>query len=181
MPKEYIARLVFDRNHRSMVGFKSNRVVGGITFRPFFTQGFAEIAFCAITGNEQVKGYGTRLMNHLKDYCQSVGVFRFLTYADNYAIGYFKKQGFTKEISLEEKRYKGYIKDYDGGTLMECVLRTRINYLDVPGMIKLQRQAVYEKLKEVSNSHIIYPGIEAFKQGRKPMSIDEVPGLRKCL
>jgi N-acetylglutamate synthase-like GNAT family acetyltransferase len=179
MPKEYITRLVFDRNHRAMVGLKGGNVVGGISFRPFFTQGFAEIAFCAITGNEQVKGYGTRLMNHLKDYCQSVGVFRFLTYADNYAIGYFKKQGFTKEISLEEKRFRGYIKDYDGGTLMECVLRTRINYLDVPGMIKLQRQAVYEKLKTVSNSHIIYPGLESFKNGKKPTSIDEVKGLRK--
>src|SRR5690606_27665343 len=49
--------------------------------------------------------------------CQSIKVMRFLTYADNYAIGYFKKQGFTKEITLEEYRYRGYIKDYDGGTL----------------------------------------------------------------
>jgi histone acetyltransferase len=180
MPKEYITRLVFDRNHRSMVGFKGSRVVGGITFRPFFEQGFGEIAFCAITGNEQVKGYGTRLMNHLKDYCQQVRVFRFLTYADNYAIGYFKKQGFTKEITLDERRYRGYIKDYDGGTLMECVLRTKIPYLDVPGMIKSQRAAVYEKMKEISNSHIIHPGIEAFKRGGRLTKIDDIPGLKEA-
>ena len=30
------------------------------------TQGFGEIAFCAITSNEQVKGFGTRLMNYTK-------------------------------------------------------------------------------------------------------------------
>ncbi|KAL9653999.1 hypothetical protein ABK040_014208 [Willaertia magna] len=180
MPKDYIARLVFDRNHRSMVGFKNGKVVGGISFRPFFPQGFGEIAFCAITGNEQVKGYGTRLMNHLKDYCQSVGLFRFLTYADNYAIGYFKKQGFTKEITLDEKRYRGYIKDYDGGTLMECVIRTEIDYLNIPGMIKQQRSAVYEKMKEVSNSHIVYPGLDVFAKGGKPKSIDEIPGLKEA-
>lgn len=29
-------------------------------------QGFGEIAFCAVTANEQVKGFGTRLMNYTK-------------------------------------------------------------------------------------------------------------------
>jgi histone acetyltransferase len=33
MPKEYIARLVFDRNHRSLVLLKGTKVCGGITFR----------------------------------------------------------------------------------------------------------------------------------------------------
>jgi histone acetyltransferase len=28
----------------------------------------------------------------------------FLTYADNNAVGYFAKQGFTKEITLEKDR-----------------------------------------------------------------------------
>jgi len=37
-------------------------------FRPFYTQKFAEIVFLAITTSEQVKGYGTRLMNRLKDH-----------------------------------------------------------------------------------------------------------------
>ncbi len=180
MPKDYISRLVFDHNHRSMVGYKGNRVVGGITFRPFFDQGFGEIAFCAIIGTEQVKGYGTRLMNHLKDYCQGIRVFRFLTYADNHATNYFKKQGFSKEITLDEAKYKGYIKDYDGGTLMECVLRPKIPYLDVPGMLRQQRAAVYEKMKEISNSHIVHPGLSIFKEGGKLTSIDQIPGLREA-
>lgn len=82
-----------------------SQVIGGVCFRPFFTQGFAEIVFLAITNTEQVsptpssictptphtasypstvawptvllpccscvpkvKGYGTRLMNHLKEH-----------------------------------------------------------------------------------------------------------------
>ena len=54
------------------------------------SQKFGEIAFCAITADEQVKGYGTRLMNHLKQHARDVdGLTHFLTYADNNAVGYF--------------------------------------------------------------------------------------------
>jgi len=42
------------RNHKSMVIIKGGKAVGGITMRPYFDQGFAEIAFCAITASEQV-------------------------------------------------------------------------------------------------------------------------------
>lgn len=61
-------RLVLDRRHRSVavVRSKTKQVVGGITYRTFPEQRFGEIAFCAITSNEQVKGFGTRLMNYTK-------------------------------------------------------------------------------------------------------------------
>jgi histone acetyltransferase len=90
--QEYIARLVLDRNHRSLCIVKDDgegrrRVIGGICFRPFYTQRFAEIVFCAITSTEQVKGYGTRIMNHLKEHVKMEDIEYFLTYADNYAIG----------------------------------------------------------------------------------------------
>ena len=82
------------------------------------SSGFTEIVFCAVTSNEQVKGYGTHLMNHLKDYHIRNGVFHFLTFADEFAIGYFKKQGFSKDIKLAKSVFQGYIKDYEGATLM---------------------------------------------------------------
>lgn len=65
-------------------------------------------------------------MNYLKDY--HVGTYRvyhFLTYADEFAIGYFKKQGFSKNISLPLESYHGFIKDYEGATLMECQLHPK--------------------------------------------------------
>lgn len=50
MPKEYIVKLVFDRNHESMILLKNNsKVIGGICFREFKNERFAEIAFLAIT------------------------------------------------------------------------------------------------------------------------------------
>lgn len=58
MPREYIARLIYDRNHLSMAIVKKPlQVVGGITYRPFNHRRFAEIVFCAITSAEQVKVY----------------------------------------------------------------------------------------------------------------------------
>ena len=41
-------------------------VAAGVTYRPFHSQQFGEIAFCAVSANEQVKGFGTRLMNYTK-------------------------------------------------------------------------------------------------------------------
>lgn len=49
----------------------------------------------------QVKGYGTRLMNHLKQYARDVdGLTHFLTYADNNAVGYFTKQVFIFAVHV---------------------------------------------------------------------------------
>lgn len=84
MPKDYIARLVYDRAHLSIaivkhplevVGYVESVVIvfifmltgiSGITYRPFTHRKFAEIVFCAISSDQQVKGYGAHLMSHLK-------------------------------------------------------------------------------------------------------------------
>ncbi len=67
MPKEYIVKLVFDRNHESMVILKNKtKVIAGICFREFKSSRFAEVAFLAVTSTEQIRGFGTRLMNKLK-------------------------------------------------------------------------------------------------------------------
>ncbi|KAI8449158.1 Bromodomain-containing protein [Phakopsora pachyrhizi] len=182
MPREYIARLVFSRDHSSLAIIKRGlEVVGGITYRPFESRGFAEIVFCAITGTEQVKGYGSHLMNHLKDLVkQSTTCMHLLTYADNYAIGYFKKQGFSKDITLDRSVWAGYIKDYEGGTIMHCAMLPRIKYLEVPMILAKQKQAIRGKIKLVSQSHVIHKGLEIFKNRlEKPLDPSQVPGLKE--
>ena len=57
---------------------------------------------------------------------------------------------------VREERWAGFIKDYEGGTLMECIINRHIDYLDIPGMIKRQKQCLIEKIKERSSSHIVY-------------------------
>jgi histone acetyltransferase len=125
-----------------------------------------EIAFCAISANEQVKGYGTRLMNHLKEYVkEEEDMTHLITFADNNAVGYFSKQGFTKDIVMEREKWVGYIKEYDGGTIMECALEAQISYVDFPKNIRAQRECVEAKVREMTTAHVVYPGLTRFKDG----------------
>ncbi|KTW32107.1 uncharacterized protein T551_00789 [Pneumocystis jirovecii RU7] len=181
MPREYIARLIYDRNHLSMAIVKKPlTVVGGITYRPFYHRRFAEIVFCAITSSEQVKGYGSHLMNHLKDYVKGTSsIMHFLTYADNYAIGYFKKQGFSKDITLDKPIWIGYIKDYEGGTIMQCTMLSRVRYLESSQMLAKQKYAIQEIIRKKSKSHIIYPGLDVFKKGAISIDPLSIPGLKE--
>ncbi|KAM5157312.1 histone acetyltransferase KAT2B isoform 1-T1 [Mantella aurantiaca] len=180
MPKEYITRLVFDPKHKTLALIKDGRVIGGICFRMFASQGFTEIVFCAVTSNEQVKGYGTHLMNHLKEYHIKHNILNFLTYADEYAIGYFKKQGFSKDIKLSKARYVGYIKDYEGATLMGCELNPRIPYTEFSVIIKKQKEII-KKMIERKQAQIrkVYPGLSCFKEGVRQIPIESIPGIKE--
>ncbi|XP_033111742.1 histone acetyltransferase KAT2A-like [Anneissia japonica] len=181
MPKEYITRLVFDPKHKTLALVKDKRVIGGICFRMFPSQGFTEIVFCAVTSNEQVKGYGTHLMNHLKDYHIKHGIYNFLTFADEYAIGYFKKQGFSKDIKMAKAAYIGYIKDYEGATLMGCQLNPRIPHTEFSKIIRKQKEIV-KKLIEKKQGELrkVYPGLTCFKEGVRSIPIESIPGIREA-
>ncbi|CAL5874582.1 uncharacterized protein PFLUO_LOCUS8879 [Penicillium psychrofluorescens] len=158
MPKDYIARLVYDRSHLSIAIIKHPLEVVG--------RKFAEIVFCAISSDQQVKGYGAHLMSHLKDYVKATSpIMHFLTYADNYAIGYFQKQGFTKQINLDRSIWMGYIKDYEGGTIMQCTMLPKIRYLEVGRMLLKQKETVRAKIRAFSRSHIVHPPPKEWKGG----------------
>ncbi|RXW25074.1 hypothetical protein EST38_g818 [Candolleomyces aberdarensis] len=186
MPREYIARLVYDENSRCLAIIKRGfRVVGGISFRPFPQRGFAEIVFFAINGPDQVKGYGGMLMDHFKAHIRKTypSMHHFLTCADNYAVGYFEKQGFTKDITLDKSIWAGYIKDYEGSTIMQCTMVPKVDYLDKKKVFVVQQAAVLTKVRQMSKSHIVHQGLDVFKEGRweEGMAVDprDVPGLRE--
>jgi histone acetyltransferase len=83
-------------------------------------------------------------------------VMHFLTYADNHATGYFSKQGFTKEITLQKSVWMGFIKDYEGGTLMQCSMLPRIRYLEVGRMLLKQKETVLAKIRALSKSYVVH-------------------------
>jgi len=180
MPKEYITRLVFDPKHRTLVLIKDGRPIGGICFRMFPLQNFTEVVFCAVSSNEQVKGYGTHMMSHLKDYHTKHNILHLLTYADEFAIGYFKKQGFSKEIKLPKTEYVGFIKDYEGATLMHCPLNERIPYREFSMVIKKQkeivRRLIVEKHEDIKR---VRSGLTCFKDGVKEIPISSIPGIEE--
>lgn len=122
--------------------------------------------FCAVVSSEQVKGYGTHMMNHLKDYSTSKGIKHFLTYADVHAIGYFKKQGFSKDIKIARPVYAGYIKEYEGATLMHCELNPSIVHTQFTAVIRKQKEIVKELLAQRHGDVAkILPGLTCFNDG----------------
>ena len=120
------------------------------------------------------------LMDHFKAHIRKTypDMFDFLTYADNYAVGYFRKQGFSKEITLERSRWAGYIKDYEGGTIMQCTMLPKVDYTQIRDIISKQREAILEKIREKSRSHIVYQGIDFWDQVEGPLDPKQIPGLR---
>ena len=62
-----------------------------------------------------------------------------ITYGVNMALGFFKKQGFSDKISMPLNLYEGFIKEYDGGKLMECKIHPTIDYINVENIIKMQK------------------------------------------
>ena len=124
------------------------------------------------------------LMDHFKTHIQHTypGMMHFLTYADNYAVGYFRKQGFSKEITLDRAIWAGYIKDYEGGTIMQCTMLRKIDYLDKANIIIQQKEAILNKIREMSRSHVVYDGLSQFQDGApENVTVDpkDVPGLSK--
>jgi len=180
MPKDYIARLVYDRTHLSLAICRMPlEVIGGITYREFRSRKFAEIVFCAISSDQQVKGYGAHLMAHLKDYVKATSpVMHFLTYADNFATGYFQKQGFTKEVTLPKSEWMGFIKDYEGGTLMQCTMLPRIRYLEVGRMLLKQKETVQAKIRSLSKSHLVHPPPQQWANGVTPFDATTIPAIK---
>jgi len=76
-----------------------------------------------------------------------------------------------------ELQWLGWIKDYDGGTLMECRLSARIPYTAVPAMLRAQREALDARIRTLSRSHIVHPGLSAFAGGKKgPVAVGDIPG-----
>ncbi|KAL5242311.1 hypothetical protein ACI65C_009721 [Semiaphis heraclei] len=178
MPVRYITRLVFNAKHKTLALLKNDVPIGGICFRPFVSQGFTEIVFCAVKVDQQENGYGTHLMNHLKDYHIQHNILNFLTYADKLAIEYFKKQGFSQDVRMPKKIHHEYIKHYQDAILMHCELNPKIVYTQLTSVIRLQKEIVNslvgEKHKQIEKH---YPGLTCFSDGVRMIPIESIPGV----
>lgn len=171
MPEDYISKLVFNRYHYTVVLLKDGLVYGGICFRPFFDRDFAEIAFCAVSSVQQIRGFGAHLMAQVKTILQAIGIHSILTYADNSAVGYFRRQGFTLQINFNPDIWTKCIKDYQGATLIHCKINPIIDYLHINAIIDNQKKYVSQLMPD---SELLYfhkwpiQSIKGIKIERKP-------------
>ena len=78
---------------------------------------------------------------------------------------------------MPEAQWKGYIKDYNGSTMMQCKIVRDIDYINISETLKKQRDAIIAKIFQMSNMRI-YQGLR-FDVGRE-YSFDEIPGLKEA-
>lgn len=80
---------------------------------------------------------------------------------------------------MPRDRWHGYIKDYDGGTLMECVINQSINYVHIRRQIEEQRRIILERINAAASSATVYAPLGSHGDG-KIRDIFAVPGVRAC-
>lgn len=74
----------------------------------------------------------------------------------------------TKSISMPKGRYFGLIKEYDGGTPMECYVHPSIDFTRIPEMLQAQREFILSHVRRMAKSHTtVYP----------PLNKDFAPSL----
>ena len=182
MGAEYISRLVFDYNAITVMIIDKGVVKGGICARIFEEEEFVEIVFCAVESSLQSRGYGRLAMNYLKKVIQIIKIHDLLTCADNEAVTYFKKQGFNdKAIRINPKRWVGRIKDYEGVTLVHCIIYPDVDYMNFNKTIEKQIKYVEKKIGKRSHQPLFkesdiwspYPEKPSFLNKRLPDIIEE--------
>lgn len=203
MKEDYIAKTVLDANNKTLVMIqKSQRkingkskgddgksfekletVIGGVCYRVFENRGFVEMIYVVVSANKQGGGYGAHMMNHFKDeikYSYKETVMEIIGYADLTAIGFFQRQGFTKDIELEEHRWGGVIKDYSDSDLMQCTLLPRMRYVEAARMIRKQKEHLLATIVANDKSKDVhYPPVQWARGVVIPIDPFSVPGIRK--
>lgn len=60
---------------------------------------------------------------------------------------------------MPEARWKGYIKDYNSSTMMQCMIVKDIDYVNISEILQQQRDALIAKINSVINKRV-YPGLK---------------------
>jgi histone acetyltransferase len=63
----------------------------------------------------------------------------------------------------------------------KCTTVPKVKYLKIQEILAIQKKAVYEKMKEYSTSHIVYPGIQMpiNEEGKRCIDPYLVPGVKE--
>ncbi len=94
--------------------------------------------------------------------------------------GYFRKQGFSDDIKVARPVYAGYIKEYEGATLMHCELHPSLVYTQFSSVIRKQKEIVKELISQRQQDvQKVHTGLTCFKEGVRSIPVDSIPGLRE--
>ena len=86
-----------------------------------------------------------------------------------------RNTGFNCHFWLQ---WTGYIKDYDGGTLMESIIYPELPYTTMPQMILAQKAELDRRIRKLSTASNLYPGLQHFQQkDAGPLEVSDIPGV----
>ena len=145
MNEQYITKIVFDPTHETLLILLDGITIGGICFRLFSS--FAEIVFCVIGSKFHTHGYGSFMMTVFKVYLQSIGILNIYTYADDTALGFFHRHGFSLHSKLPQTEWKGFLKDYSQATLLSCPINKNVDYFNIHEVIDKNLHLLENKLQ----------------------------------
>eukprot|EP00767_Chilomastix_cuspidata_P003418 gnl/Chilomastix_cuspidata/3541.p1 GENE.gnl/Chilomastix_cuspidata/3541~~gnl/Chilomastix_cuspidata/3541.p1 ORF type:complete len:348 (-),score=119.77 gnl/Chilomastix_cuspidata/3541:7-1050(-) len=152
MPKDYVTRVVFDPSHSTFALYEDDILLSAICFRAFFDRQFVEIVFCVVQKHLKGRRLGGRMMNLFKEYVKEKDGTTIITYADNTAIDFFAKQGFSCRLTRPIWDYEGRIKHYDHALLMECPLSRLVDFRTLEQFTKRRRQLLLEVVQAVPHA-----------------------------
>lgn len=153
IPRLYIGKQILDKKHILITLIKFNRrgktIIGSCCFRIFESNQFLELIFFAVSTKTQGFGYGAYLMSFLKDFAKSIKIRFVITCADNNAINFFLKQGFSRLLSNSISIWFRHIREYEEVELMECVISSKNSYFFSYLALILQKTLNLEKIKKL--------------------------------
>jgi len=103
--------------------------------------------------------------------CSGRECFYLIAYADVFAVGYFKKQGFCEEGVFDG--WIGCIKDYDGGTIVECRVFWEVNYLRKDEVIDGMRRRFDEEMVNADG----YSEMHKIEDYSTVKGVRDIPGM----
>lgn len=80
---------------------------------------------------------------------------------------------------MPEARWKGFIKDYSGSTMMQCKIHKGIDYENISSTIKMQRDFILQKIHDIMNKKI-YSALEFSNRAGKDYEFSEISGLMEA-
>ena len=74
-------------------------------------------------------------------------------------------------------KWMGYIKDYEGGTIMQCSMLPKIRYLESGRLLLKQKAAVHAKIRSVSKSYEVHQPPAAWRKLKSGQELPQIDPL----
>ena len=122
MGLELIEKNIFQKGYRNILLLQKECrevVVGGILFNIIKERKVCTLDLMSIRTEDQVKGFGSFLFQEFVNHVQERGVKQIVVNADDYAVGFYQKQGFKAgQTLLNPGEVVKYLGDYTGCKIM---------------------------------------------------------------